>query len=151
MKKKFICAVCGYIYEGDAAPEKCPICKAPASKFSELKDEGETTYATVHRIGDGKPEGVSQEMIDDLRLQRLSSVMLLKRPIMLLALPNCWASVYGILRPILRSVLLPRPVLARISSVLPRMQRLPVSMLSTTLFTRWLRTKHVMVQDLLDF
>ena len=67
MKKKFICAVCGYIYEGDAAPEKCPICKAPASKFSELKDEGETTYATVHRIGDGKPEGVSQEMIDDLR------------------------------------------------------------------------------------
>ena len=37
MKKKFICAVCGYIYEGDAAPEKCPICKAPASKFSELK------------------------------------------------------------------------------------------------------------------
>ena len=59
MKKKFICAVCGYIYEGDAAPEKCPICKAPASKFSELKEDGETTYATVHRIGDGKPEGVS--------------------------------------------------------------------------------------------
>ena len=67
MKKKFICAVCGYIYEGDAAPEKCPICKAPASKFSELKDDGETTYATVHRIGDGKPEGVSEEMINDLR------------------------------------------------------------------------------------
>ena len=67
MKKKFICAVCGYIYEGDAAPEKCPICKAPADKFSELKDDGEMTFATVHRIGDGKPEGVSQEMIDDLR------------------------------------------------------------------------------------
>ena len=31
------------------------------------KDEGETTYATVHRIGDGKPEGVSEEMINDLR------------------------------------------------------------------------------------
>jgi len=67
MKKKFICAVCGYIYEGDAAPERCPICKAPASKFSELKDDGEMTYATVHRIGDGKPEGVSEEMINDLR------------------------------------------------------------------------------------
>ena len=62
MKKKFICAVCGYIYEGDAAPEKCPICKAPASKFSELKEDGETTYATVHRIGDGKPEGVCSEV-----------------------------------------------------------------------------------------
>ena len=63
MKKKFICAVCGYIYEGDAAPEKCPICKAPASKFSELKDDADMTYATVHKIGDGKPEGVSEEMI----------------------------------------------------------------------------------------
>ncbi len=41
MKKKFICAVCGYIYEGDEAPEKCPICKAPASKFSELKDDAD--------------------------------------------------------------------------------------------------------------
>ena len=67
MKKKFICAVCGYIYEGDEAPEKCPICKAPASKFSELKDDADMTYATVHKIGDGKPEGVSEEMIQDLR------------------------------------------------------------------------------------
>ena len=32
--KKFICTVCGYIYEGEAAPEKCPMCKAPASKFT---------------------------------------------------------------------------------------------------------------------
>jgi len=48
MKKKFICAVCGYIYKGDAAPEKCPICKAPASKLSELQDAGDVTYATVH-------------------------------------------------------------------------------------------------------
>ena len=36
MKKKFICTVCGYVYEGDAAPEQCPVCKAPASKFKEL-------------------------------------------------------------------------------------------------------------------
>jgi len=67
MKKKFICAVCGYIYEGDAAPEKCPICKAPASKFSELKETGDVTYATVHRLGDGKIEGVPEEMIEELR------------------------------------------------------------------------------------
>ena len=67
MKKKFICSVCGYIYEGTEAPEKCPICKAPASKFTELKDEGETTYATVHKIGDGKLPGVREEMINDLR------------------------------------------------------------------------------------
>ncbi len=34
--KKFRCTVCGYVYEGDAAPEKCPLCKAPASKFVEV-------------------------------------------------------------------------------------------------------------------
>lgn len=25
--KKFRCTVCGYVYEGDAAPEKCPCVK----------------------------------------------------------------------------------------------------------------------------
>ena len=29
---KFVCQVCGYVYEGDAAPEFCPLCKAPASE-----------------------------------------------------------------------------------------------------------------------
>ena len=148
MKKKFICAVCGYIYEGDAAPEKCPICKAPASKFSELKDEGETTYATVHRIGDGKPEGVSQEMIDDLRNHfngECGEVGMYLGLTMLLALLSCWASAYGIPRPIWRSALLLRLVLARTSSALPRMPRLLASMLSTIPFTRWLRTRPVMV------
>ena len=28
--KKFVCTVCGYVYEGEKAPEVCPICKAPA-------------------------------------------------------------------------------------------------------------------------
>ena len=65
MKKKFICAVCGYIYEGDEAPERCPICKAPASKFSELKEN--LAYATEHKLGDGKIEGVPEDMIQDLR------------------------------------------------------------------------------------
>ena len=30
---KYVCTVCGYVYEGDAAPESCPVCKAPAEKF----------------------------------------------------------------------------------------------------------------------
>ena len=170
MKKKFICAVCGYIYEGDAAPEKCPICKAPASKFSELKEDGETTYATVHRIGDGKPEGVSEEMIQDLRNHfngecgEVGMYLAMARQAdregypeiaeafkryafetMLLVSQNCWASAYGIPRPIWRSVLLPRLVLARTSSVSLRMQRLPASMLSTIPFMRWQRMRLVMV------
>ena len=33
---KFVCTVCGYVYEGDAAPEKCPQCGVPASKFKDL-------------------------------------------------------------------------------------------------------------------
>ena len=32
---KFVCQVCGYVYEGDAAPAQCPQCKAPAEKFTE--------------------------------------------------------------------------------------------------------------------
>lgn len=38
--KKFVCNVCGYVHEGDAAPEFCPVCKAPASEFTELKKKG---------------------------------------------------------------------------------------------------------------
>ena len=37
--KKFVCSVCGYVYEGEAAPEFCPLCKAPASKFIEQTEE----------------------------------------------------------------------------------------------------------------
>ena len=66
MNKKFICTVCGYIHEGPEPPERCPVCKVPASKFKEITEE-EMEYATVHKIGDGKPEGVSEEMIEDLR------------------------------------------------------------------------------------
>lgn len=33
MKKKFICTVCGYVYEGENAPEECPICHAKSEKF----------------------------------------------------------------------------------------------------------------------
>lgn len=30
---KFVCSVCGYVHEGDAAPEKCPVCNAPAKNL----------------------------------------------------------------------------------------------------------------------
>ena len=41
--KKWVCQVCGYIYEGDTAPEECPVCHVGAEKFEELK--GEMTWA----------------------------------------------------------------------------------------------------------
>ena len=46
---KWVCSVCGYVYEGDAAPEKCPVCGVPASKFN--KQEGELTLASEHKFG----------------------------------------------------------------------------------------------------
>ena len=36
---KWVCSVCGYVHEGDTAPEVCPICKAPAEKFTKQDDE----------------------------------------------------------------------------------------------------------------
>ena len=37
--KKFRCNVCGYVHEGNAAPDTCPVCGAPASEFTEVKTE----------------------------------------------------------------------------------------------------------------
>ena len=37
--KKFVCGVCGYVYEGDAAPEKCPVCDHPQAYFFELQEQ----------------------------------------------------------------------------------------------------------------
>lgn len=36
---KWKCTVCGYIYEGDQAPEQCPVCKQPSDKFVKLEEE----------------------------------------------------------------------------------------------------------------
>ncbi|MBO6047522.1 MAG: MBL fold metallo-hydrolase [Erysipelotrichaceae bacterium] len=38
-KRKWKCSVCGYVYEGDELPEdfKCPLCKQPAEKFTEIE------------------------------------------------------------------------------------------------------------------
>ena len=61
--KKWVCTVCGYVYEGDTAPEKCPICGAGADKFVEQGDD--LAWADEHRIGVAKD--VDQEILDGLR------------------------------------------------------------------------------------
>ena len=61
---KFVCTVCGYVYEGDAAPAKCPQCGVPASKFKELDESAEIKFVTEHEIGVAK--GCDEEMIKDL-------------------------------------------------------------------------------------
>lgn len=61
--KKFVCSVCGYIAEG-SAPEVCPICKAPASKF--IEQTGEMTWADDHVIGVAK--GVDPRIVEGLQM-----------------------------------------------------------------------------------
>ena len=61
--KKWVCTVCGYVYEGETPPEKCPQCGVPASKFVEQK--GEMSWAAEHVVGVAK--GCPQEIIDGLR------------------------------------------------------------------------------------
>ena len=60
---KFVCQVCGYVHEGDAAPEKCPQCGAPASKFT--AQNGAMEWAAEHVVG--VAQGSSEDIMADLR------------------------------------------------------------------------------------
>ena len=66
---KFVCPVCGYVeeFDGDELPAdyKCPQCGCPGNRFT--KQEGELTWAAEHVVGVGKAEGVSEDIIEDLR------------------------------------------------------------------------------------
>ena len=61
--KKFVCPVCGYVHEGESAPEKCPLCKVPGEKFKEMT--GEKTWAAEHVLGVAKD--APMEIIQGLR------------------------------------------------------------------------------------
>ena len=69
---KFVCSVCGYVVEAESlAPDfKCPVCKAPASKFNKV--EGEMKLAAEHVFGvankmDGVPEEDKQYIMEQLK------------------------------------------------------------------------------------
>ena len=61
--KKFVCSVCGYVYEGEAAPAKCPQCGVGPEKFVEQK--GEMSWAAEHIVG--VAQGVDPQIIEGLR------------------------------------------------------------------------------------
>jgi len=60
---KWICQVCGYVYEGDNPPAACPQCKAPSSKFKQ--QSGSTDFASEHTVGVAK--GVDEEIVKGLQ------------------------------------------------------------------------------------
>ena len=61
--KKFVCSVCGYVYEGETAPEKCPVCGVGAEKF--VEQTAERSWAAEHVVG--VAQGVSEDILADLR------------------------------------------------------------------------------------
>ncbi|MBQ4313119.1 MAG: NADH peroxidase, partial [Clostridia bacterium] len=61
--KKYVCSVCGYVHEGNEAPEACPLCKAPASKF--IEQSADKSWADEHVVG--VAQGVDPEIIEGLR------------------------------------------------------------------------------------
>ena len=61
--KKFVCSVCGYVFEGTEAPEFCPQCKAPKEKF--VEQSGEMSWAAEHVVG--VAQGASEDIMADLR------------------------------------------------------------------------------------
>ncbi len=60
---KFVCSICGYTHEGDSAPDNCPQCNAPASKFNE--QSGDLVWSDQHIIG--VAQGVDEEIVQGLR------------------------------------------------------------------------------------
>ena len=62
--KKWVCPVCGYVYEGDEPPKECPQCHAPGSKFTELKDDNKV-WAAEHVVG--VANGTDDRIIEGLR------------------------------------------------------------------------------------
>ena len=61
--KKWVCTVCGYVYEGENPPEKCPQCGVPASKFKEQAAD-ETSWECEHEVGvaQGSPEDIMADL-----------------------------------------------------------------------------------------
>lgn len=61
--KKYVCSVCGYVHEGESAPEICPTCKVGADKF--ILSSGDRTWAAEHVLGVAK--GVDEKILEGLR------------------------------------------------------------------------------------
>ena len=60
---KYVCSVCGYVHEGDSAPAACPVCKAPADKFT--KQGADMSWAAEHVVG--VAQGAPEEILEGLR------------------------------------------------------------------------------------
>jgi len=70
--KKYVCPVCGYVYEGDEMPAdfKCPTCKVPGSKFKEMTEDAPLAAEHVFGVGmnlDAVSEEDKKFIVDQLK------------------------------------------------------------------------------------
>lgn len=65
--KKFVCPVCGYVHIGDSAPEKCPQCGVPGSKFTEVTEGESLNFVCEHVIGVGAKDQIDPEVYEGLK------------------------------------------------------------------------------------
>ena len=63
--KKYICPICGYVYEGENPPDECPICHAAGSTFK-VEDVQGMTWAAEHVLGCAKD--VDPKIVEGLRM-----------------------------------------------------------------------------------
>ncbi|MCP4146310.1 MAG: NADH peroxidase [bacterium] len=63
--KKYVCTVCGYVHEGESAPDKCPQCSAPADKFNVKEEGAELAWADEHKIGVAKD--LDKDVVEGLK------------------------------------------------------------------------------------
>lgn len=56
--KKFRCTICGYIHEGNEAPDNCPVCAVPQEKFEEIFESKDSTAMNLSANWDGETEEV---------------------------------------------------------------------------------------------
>ena len=169
---KWVCSVCGYVHEGDTAPEKCPQCGVPADKFN--KQEDGMSWAAEHVVG--VAQGVSEDILEDLRANfngECSEVgmylamarvahregypeiglywrkRLMKRLSMLQSLRNSWVRwLPTARRRILRCAWQLRTALPQASLILQNARRLRTLTQSMIPFMRWQETRLVTARHL---
>ena len=65
--KKYVCPICGYVHEGDAAPDKCPQCGCAGAKFLvQEATAGKMAWACEHQVGIAKD--VDAEVLKGLQM-----------------------------------------------------------------------------------
>lgn len=59
--RRWKCKVCGYVHEGDEAPEKCPVCSADKIHFVEVDDKGDEIDVINEVVSEVIPEAPVRE------------------------------------------------------------------------------------------